>query len=145
FLLLFPLVWYAGIVGAAWAMALTVLAQQAVFSTLAFRRFHIHPWELLSRTWRCLMASAAMALLLIFSGLGWTESAPTVGGNIRQLLVTSLFGVAAYGVSLLGLWLISGRPTGSEQDVFSLIRGMSSRVYGFVSRRTGLLWSTGSR
>jgi lipopolysaccharide exporter len=144
-LLLFPLVWYDGIVGAAWAMALTALAQQAVFSTLAFRRFGIHPWELLSRTWRCLTACVAMAALLVLSGLGWTASAPTIGANIRQMLATSLFGVAAYAVTLLGLWLVSGRPAGPELDVFSLLSGMISRVCGIVSRRTALLWSTGSR
>jgi hypothetical protein len=64
------------------------------------------------------LTARVMAGCLVLSGLGWTASAPTIGANIRQMLATSLFGVAAYAVTLLGLWFVSGRPAGPELDVF---------------------------
>lgn len=142
---LVPLVWYAGIVGAAIALAFAALIEQAVLSTLAFRRLAIGVGHLLSRIWRCLAASAAMTVLLALSGLGWASSADTISGNLRQLFVTSLSGAAAYLIILLGLWLISGRPNGPEVDVLSVVRGGSTRLYGFVSRQAALHWTTGSR
>jgi O-antigen/teichoic acid export membrane protein len=143
--ILVPLIWYDGITGAAWAGAVATVAQSVVFSVLAIRRFQIRSWDIISRIWRCLAASVAMAAALAFSGLGWAESAVTVAENIRLLLLTSLAGAAVYAAALLGLWVLSGRPTGPEQDMFSLIRQVGALAYNFLSRRTALLWSAVSR
>jgi O-antigen/teichoic acid export membrane protein len=143
--LLFPLVWCAGIVGAALAVSIAALAQQTLLSALVFRRFGIRVPDLLSRIWRCLAASALMIAALVLSGLGWTASGPSAGANIRQLLLASMLGGVVYIGSLLGLWLLSGKPDGPELDVLSLIRTGGSRLLALVTRRTALLRPTGSR
>ncbi len=143
--MLFPLVRYDGITGAAWAGAIATIAQSVVFTALAIRRLEIRPWDILSRIWRCLVASVVMVLALVVSGLGWAEDAPTVAENIRLLLLTSLTGAAVYSATLLALWVAGGRPTGPEQDIFSIVRQGAGRAYGFVSRGTALLRSAASR
>jgi lipopolysaccharide exporter len=143
--LLVPLVWYAGIVGAAIALAFAALIEQMILSFLAFRRLALWPRDLLSRIWRCLTASAAMAALLVWSGLGWSVSAPTIGANLGHMFAASFAGAAVYLATLLGLWLISGRPNGPEMDILSIVRGSSSGLFGFIRRRTALLWTTQSR
>ena len=127
-LLLFPLVWHAGVVGAALATAFATLAQQTLLSALVFRRFGIRVSNLLSRIWRCLSASALMIAALALSGLGWAASGTSIGANIRQLLLAILLGGAVYLGSLLGLWLLSGRPDGPELDLLSVIRSGGRRL-----------------
>jgi lipopolysaccharide exporter len=143
--LLIPMVRHGGIEGAAYAWAIAALIEQAVLSTLTFRRFAIRTQDLLRRIWRSLMASAAMTAFLMLSGLGWAPTAPTVAANVQQLCIASLSGACAYTAILLGLWLVSGRPNGPEVDVLSVLRGVAARLYGFVSRQTALRWTTGSR
>jgi O-antigen/teichoic acid export membrane protein len=137
--ILFPLVNYAGITGAAWAGAIATLAQSVVFTVLAIRRLKIRSWDILSRIWRCLVASGVMVLALVLSALSWAENAPTVAENIRMLLLTSLTGAAIYSATLLSLWVASGRPTGPEQDIFSIVRQGGARAYHFVGRAAALL------
>jgi hypothetical protein len=86
-----------------------------------------------------------MVLGLALSGLGWADWAPAVTENIRLLLLTSLAGAAIYAATLVVLWVASGRPTGPEQDILSIVREGGARAYDFVSRRTALLWSAVSR
>ena len=137
--LLFPMVRYDGIHGAAYTVGLATLAQQVILSTLAFRRLAIGPFDLLSRIWRCLLASAGMTLVLVLSGLGWADSASTIVENLRLLVLTCLTGGAAYTLVLLVLWLGSGRPEGPEADMLTLLKSGTARAYSFVGRRTARL------
>ena len=143
--LLVPFVSYQGIVGAAIALAIAALIEQSILSVLAFRRLAMRPWDLLSRIWRCLTASAAMAVLLALSGLGWSANSTTISANVWQLFVASLFGAAVYMIALLGLWVVSGRPNGPEVDLLSIVRGGSAGLYGSFRRWTALLRTTASR
>jgi O-antigen/teichoic acid export membrane protein len=139
------LIRHEGLLGAAIAWAIGALIEQSIISTLAFRWFAIRPTALLSRIWRVLLASASMTAFLAWSGLGWTANAPTVAENVWQLLAGTLSGIGVYTATLLGLWLLSGRPHGPEMDALSLAWGIAARLKGFVSRRRALLWTAGSR
>jgi lipopolysaccharide exporter len=143
--LLVPFVSYRGIVGAAIALAIAALIEMSILSVLAFRRLAMRPWDLLSRIWRCLMASAAMAVLLALSDLGWSTSSATIAANVWQLFAATFVGAAVYVITLLGLWFVSGRPNGPEVDLLSIVRGGSAGLYGSFRRWTVLLWTTASR
>ncbi len=145
FALLVPFVWHSGIIGAAIASALTVLLEQAILSFLTFRRFAMRSGDLLSRTWRCLLAAAAMTAFLAISGLGWTTSAPGLSTNLYQLFITSIAGAAVYTLVLLGLWLVGRRPNGPEMDILALLKRIGTRLGGVVGRSAALLWTAGSR
>jgi O-antigen/teichoic acid export membrane protein len=143
--LLVPFVSYQGIVGAANALAIAALIEQSILAFLAFRRFAMRPWDLLSRIWRCLMATAAMAAVLASSGLGWSTNSTTIGANLWQLFVASFAGAAVYVIALLGLWFVSGRPNGPEVDLLAVVKGGSAGLYGSFRRWTTLIWTTASR
>jgi lipopolysaccharide exporter len=145
FALLVPFIQHYGIVGAAIASALTVLIQQIALTIAAFRRFAMRPAELLSRIWRCLLASTAMTAFLALSGLGWARDVSGVSASLRQLFTTSGAGAIVYIGVLLALWLASGKPNGPETDVLELIRRVGSSLLGFASRRVALLRAAWSR
>jgi len=143
FAILVPFIWHAGILGAAIGSALTVLLEQVTLSIMTVRRFAIRPADLLSRTWRCVLASAAMTVSLLLSGLGWAASEAEVNVNLRQLLVTSLFGATVYTLSLLGLWLAGGRADGPEADILELLKRLGRRLLGVVRRTAAGRWIMG--
>ena len=143
--LLIPFVWYGGIIGAAIAVALATLVEQAIYVVIAFRRFSMRPVDLLRRCWRCLSASAAMVAFLLLAGLGWTQGTTALDSSAHQLLLTAGSGAIVYTVVLLGLWFASGRPAGPETDVLEIVRRTAARLFGQLSRRAALLWSVGSR
>lgn len=121
-LLLVPFIGYWGLSGAAVATALGMLAEQATYTAIAFRRFSIRPTDLLHRTWRCLLATCAMAACLIAAGYGWEPGDPGTIYTISQLLLVSFLGASVYTAVLLGLWIAGGRPAGPEADVLELLR-----------------------
>jgi O-antigen/teichoic acid export membrane protein len=139
FVLLIPFVWHAGIAGAAIAATLALLIEQITLSVLTLRRFAIRPADLLSRIWRCLLASAGMAAFLAFSGLGWAPQGEGLLVNLRQLLLISGSGMVIYTAVLLLLWLASGRPSGPEMDVIALLSRYRLRMQSLPAawRRRG--------
>lgn len=145
FLLLGIFVWYWGIAGAAIAVALALMVEQTVYAVFAVRRFAMRSSDLLRRTWRCLLATAAMTAFLASSGLGWQATAQSTSAGAGRLLLACGAGAAVYTIVLLGLWLASGRPAGAEMDLLELVRRATYRLGGMLSRRAALLWSAGSR
>jgi len=130
-LLLVALVPRFGLLGAALAIAITDAFNQMIYLLATLRRLELRAWDLLSRVWRSLAATAAMALVLVELGLGWTA----VSGDGR-VLASRLFGAAALGagvylVVLFGAWAGTGRPAGAEADVLAL----AGRLLGNVVPR----------
>ena len=134
-----------GLVGAAVAFAAVRLIEPVVLSVVTFRTFAIRPGDLLSRTWRCLVASTAMTILLVTSGLGWAGAAPNVAADIRQLLIASASGAATYATILFSLWLASGKPNGPEVDLLSILQEGSLGLIRIVKHRTALILGVTSR
>ncbi|HTI79168.1 MAG TPA: oligosaccharide flippase family protein [Acetobacteraceae bacterium] len=145
FLLLVPFIWYWGLVGAAVATALGMLAEQVTYAVVAFRRFAIRPNALLNRTWRCLLATCAMATCLVAAGYGWEPGNTGTAYTISHVLLAIGLGACVYAAVLLGLWLAGGRPDGPETDVLELLRRAVARISGTVGRHAALLWSGPSR
>jgi lipopolysaccharide exporter len=117
-----------GLFGGALAAALAIVAEQGLYVLLAIRNFALRPGDLLRHTWRCLLATAVMAAVLLYTDLGQHTAAPEAGALAQQLAVAVAVGVVTYGVVLLAAWLAAGRPPGAETDFLMLARRLSGRV-----------------
>jgi lipopolysaccharide exporter len=117
-----------GLYGAALAAAIAIAVEQSLYVVLTVRHFAVRPADLFRHTWRCLLATAAMAAVLLRSGLGGHTAAPEAGALAQQLVLAVLVGMATYTAVLLAAWLAAGRPPGAETDFLALARRLSSRV-----------------
>lgn len=113
-LLLLILIPPLGLYGAALAAGAGIAVEQSLAALWAMRRLGLPLGSLGPRLWRCVLATAAMAVVLWRSGLGWQ---PT--GLVAMAAAIAL-GAATYALALLGLWLLSGRPAGPERDLLAL-------------------------
>jgi O-antigen/teichoic acid export membrane protein len=105
-----------GLIGAAAAHALTLAFENLSYMVIAFRRFAIPPMDLLRQVWRGALATAAMAIVLLATGLG-----ADIDNPLRSLIEGMATGAAVYLVVLFGLWLACGRPSGGESDLMALV------------------------
>ena len=103
-----------GATGAAWAAAIAIGVEQGLMVATALRRFGIGVRGLVAQVWRPVVASGAMAAVLWGSGLGW------VAGD--GLAIAVVVGAAVFGVGLVGVWLVAGRPAGAEAELIGLVR-----------------------
>ncbi len=126
-----------GLYGAALAAAIAIAVEQSLYVLLTIRHFGLRPTALFRHTWRCLLATAAMAMVMLRTGLGWqigpdsgvaAAEVPTSGALVQHLAVAVLVGVVTYTAVLLAAWLAAGRPPGAETDFLALARRMTGRV-----------------
>ena len=122
-----------GLFGAAIAAAIAITVEQSLYVLLTIRHFGLRPTDLFRHTWRCLLATAAMAAVLLRSGLGGHTVAPEAGALAQQLVLAVATGAAVYSIVLLATWIAAGRPPGAETDFLGLARRLTGRV--------GELWS----
>jgi O-antigen/teichoic acid export membrane protein len=106
-----------GLTGAALAAAASVVLEQALQVGSVLRRFKIRPWRLFAHVWRPGLGTAAMAVVLWQTGLGWTD---TSGPLVLAEAVT--VGAVTYGLALMGIWMAVGRPAGAERDMIAMVR-----------------------
>jgi lipopolysaccharide exporter len=112
--LLLVLVNEIGIVGAGIAAAGTLMVEECSYLVVTFRRFHVRVADLWRGIWRPILATAAMAGVLIWQGLGWTAlpGSPLVIGEHLALAVA--IGASTYCAVIVLLWWLAGRPDGAE-------------------------------
>jgi lipopolysaccharide exporter len=106
-----------GLTGAAIAVAIAVVLEQALTVATAMRRFRVDAGVMCRRIWRPAVAAAAMAVVLASSGPGWSDDPAIV-----PLAEAAASGAAIYAAVLLGGWLLAGRPDGAESDILALLR-----------------------
>ena len=111
-----------GLRGAAIAIAIVEIINQLIFLAVTLHRLQLSPLMLLSRLWRSLTAAALMTALLLILHLGWNDHPGTDGWQALHLALAVLIGASSYSVTLLGLWLLTGRPDGAERDLLTFIR-----------------------
>lgn len=110
-----------GLVGAAVGTVIAVTLEEIAFLIVGFRRYGITSLDLLRNTWRILLASAAMALVLYAAGLGWSDAGPDIDSILSRLLAACLLGAVTYcGVLAAGWWAV-GRPAGAESYAVGVI------------------------
>jgi len=106
-----------GLAGAAIGVAAAVVLEQGLMVGSALRRFGVGAGAMMRLVWRPLLGAAAMAAVLVETGLGWSDD-PGVSG----LLAAVVGGGAVYGLVVLASWLLAGRPAGPETDLLTLLR-----------------------
>jgi lipopolysaccharide exporter len=119
---------WRGLDGAALAVAIAIATEQGLYVLLMIRQFALRPADLLRHTWRCLLATAAMATVLLRTGLGWQTVATDSGTLPEYLVVAVAVGAATYTAVLLAAWLAAGRPPGAETDFLALARRLVGRL-----------------
>jgi len=112
-----------GLMGAAAAAIGSIAVEEVLFIAFTFRRFHLRARDLIRGIWRCLLATAAMAVVLSWEGLGWTTSGDTAGAQVYDLMVGVASGGATYTAVLLAAWWTAGRPSGAETVFLDVLRG----------------------
>jgi lipopolysaccharide exporter len=124
-----------GLLGAATAAVACTAAEEILFLIVTFRRFQLSPVDLLASTWRCMLASAAMAAVLVWEGIGWAPATASTTDALRALALGASSGAATYTVTLLLAWWCSGSPRGAETFVIDVLQQMTrhfGRRWGFV-------------
>jgi O-antigen/teichoic acid export membrane protein len=119
--LLLALIPRFGLLGAGIAVACGLVFDHLLYLAMTLRGFAIALPALLGRLWRSVLATAAMAAVLLLSGLGGSGPGPVVGTAL-QLVAGVAVGVATYAAVLAALWLAAGRPAGAEADLLRLAR-----------------------
>jgi PST family polysaccharide transporter len=109
-----------GMLGAAWASLGTALVMVPATYSVAIRLLGTTWRGLLAPLWRPVAATGAMALVV---SLFLAQPEPTRHAANAGLLLAAavLIGVATYGLAILVLWYLSGRPQGAERHLLDKI------------------------
>lgn len=123
-----------GLVGGAIAVALGMLLEHTGYVVDTCRRFGVQFSDLLRSTWRCLLATAAMAATLMSTGLGWQTAAGSRWESAWTLAAAVAIGLVSYAGTLLALWITAGRPPGAESDLARVIVALFGRFWLRVAK-----------
>jgi O-antigen/teichoic acid export membrane protein len=118
-----------GLLGAGFAVALGMVFDHLLYLAVTLRGFAIAPAALLGRLWRSVLATIAMAAVLLLSGFGGQAANPALA-----LLGGVAIGAAVYFAVLLVLWTLAGRPEGAEADVLTLLARLCKRITDAYAR-----------
>jgi lipopolysaccharide exporter len=134
--LLVTLTPWLGLLGGAIAMAITLVAEQAVLVARALHHLGLRPARLLAQVWRPLVAVVAMAAGLWWAGLGWAPAPLAAAAATRALLAGVTLGALLYFAVLGALWVACGQPAGAERDLLALTHRLLGRLAGWLRRGT---------
>lgn len=111
-----------GLPGAGAAVAGGLVFDHLLYLAVTLRGFAVPLPALLGRLWRSILATAAMAGVLLRAGTGWQDAA----GPALALLGSATIGTVVYAATLLALWTLAGRPEGAERDALAVLRRLSA-------------------
>lgn len=118
-----------GLVGAAFAAALSLTIDQALNLWVVLPRIGARISQIAARLWRPGVACAGMVALMALTGQAWSPAIDlTTGGLILDILGRSLTGATIYVASLTLLWLAAGRPDGAEHHILTVIQTRRRRM-----------------
>lgn len=127
FVLLLVLVNEIGLIGAGIAAAGTLMLEECCYLVVTFRRFHVRVADLWRGIWRPIFATAAMAGVLIWQGLGWTALPGSPIVIAERLALAVAFGAVTYCAVIVLLWWLAGRPDGAEMLTWRLAKRSIAR------------------
>ncbi len=122
-------VWAGVTYGVLWAaamFALTSFFSSAIWFGQLSIMIHLSLVTTLKAVWRTFVATAAMAVGVLWLLTNWTND-PGPIGRIVELVAAVALGGALYGGVLLALWRFSGRPAGPEDHALHAIGQMLAR------------------
>ncbi|MDD2877375.1 MAG: oligosaccharide flippase family protein [Acidiphilium sp.] len=115
--LLIGLVPRYGLIGAAIAVSIIDVVTQIVYFMVMTRRLQVSVVAIFARVWRTLIGAGVMTVVLLVAHLGWGPWAGRDAILAAHLVGAVALGAASFGVTVLLLWLASGRPDGAEADL----------------------------
>lgn len=112
----------AGFRGAIIAIGLGIMVEHFSYVALTVRRFRIPLRDLLAVIWRSFLGCAAMAAVLIGTGLGWGAASGGPVALAARVALGVVVGGLAYGATVLIGWRVAGCPPGAERDVLGILQ-----------------------
>jgi lipopolysaccharide exporter len=125
--LLLGLVPRYGLIGAAVAVSIVDVVTQVVYFMVMTRRLRVGVPAILARTWRTIIGAGVMTVVLLAAHLGWGTWAGRNPVLALHMVGAIALGVASYAITVLILWLASGRPDGAEADLLLSVRRLLRR------------------
>lgn len=110
--------YYLGPIGAAWALVLSAVVALAVHFWLIRRQLPVTAKNIVGALWRPGIALAVMAALVFSVDRAWADDAGLVRDLVQTFSLVAL-GAAAYVGTVLLLWLLMGKPDGTERRIMS--------------------------
>jgi lipopolysaccharide exporter len=122
--ILLPLLWLglerAGVLGAAWAFALSMVFEIPIHLLILRLQLDVKTRSVLARLGRPAVASVMMYLVVRYGSTAW--AAPDlIGSALLRLGVLVVVGAVVYCASLLLLWWVIGRPDGAERMIIDTL------------------------
>jgi lipopolysaccharide exporter len=134
-ILLFSLIGPLGLMGAVTAAVVSFMTEECLFLVVTFRLFKLRTADLFRASWRSILATAVMVLVVVEEGIGW---APAASSNVQlmfDLAIAASSGAIVYGTSLLAAWWLSGRPDGAETMFLGIMQDTWRHIAGNPVRR----------
>ena len=119
--LLLALVPHFGLLGAAGAVAVIALVEEAFYLVITFRHTGLRARDLALGMWRPALATGVMSLVVLAAGLDQPLADVGVIWSSLGLAATALLGAVIYGGTLWLAWFASGRPRGAESYILAMI------------------------
>jgi lipopolysaccharide exporter len=123
---LIPLLYYWGVVGAAWAFLVSATLMIPVNQIFIARYLELSSMEFFGHIARPLISAMVMGAFL-FMLKSTILLPPQTAAYLIMLIVCILSGALVFSASLYMTWIISGKPEGPEKFVFKKIRSTASR------------------
>jgi O-antigen/teichoic acid export membrane protein len=117
---LLVLVPHYGLVGAASGVVATGFIAEVIYTVVTVRRTAMRASDLAANLWRPALATAAMALVLLATGLTRSTSGGSAAWSALLLVATVAIGALVFSAVLAAAWLVAGRPRGGETYLLSL-------------------------
>ena len=121
---------HAGIVGAAWALTGVTALLVIVDLAIVMRLLRLPIGQLISGSWRPLVAAGFMAFAVTEVQSLWP--APTIMNDWTWMLVISItVGATVYPATVLLLWWFTGCKNGAEKNILTLSRKGANKIRAF--------------
>ena len=119
-----------GVIGAAWALlAGACLAMMANF-TMVLNELAMSATDLMKVLWRPLVSALVMALVLMVLVQAFGRTEATVGASTLRLLAMIGIGALTYGATVITCWTLTGKPGGTEQELWNIVAFRARRFFG---------------
>jgi O-antigen/teichoic acid export membrane protein len=119
-----------GVTGVAWAQVIASAIVLIVNYAVLLRTLRLRMALVVRRSYRVVLASAAMAVLII--AVTDASSSWPLHQVWQRLALMIVIGVASYFAILTSLWVVLGKPAGPEADLRDAFRAVGTRCLDFL-------------
>jgi hypothetical protein len=110
-----------GLIGLAWAIAISLALEFIVNLTLTVRLLEIKLSAFWRQSWRPLLAVAIMGGV-VRAAFVYAPAGTNIAIILATLVVVAAIGAIVSSGALLGLWRLAGRPPGAETTILAELK-----------------------